>query len=211
MVDLSSSVQVVCARFSFSNPALVPEAVKQLKRKTGRQRQAHKRHRSGSLVIEPVENVCLGQFPAELEEAGYELVDVLYKELADLKDPRGERTYHVVRFLFARGEYAEPSEEFSRVKATIRRELLHSCVSALWQVRVFCNPFYADGEEVPGQQALSIDLRARKPLFQPDGQPTTVWLRDDKGRRIGRAPVPVQPECDLRVTSEGIQLMARPS
>ena len=135
------------------------------------------------------------------------MVDSFYKERIDAKDPRGKRSYHMVRFLFARREFVELSDEFKKVRGVIRAELQSICESAMWRVRAFSNPFYKNGEEIPDQRAVSVNLEARQPLFRPDGQPVTVWQKDADGKRVGDAPLPLKADYCLRIVGDAVQLV----
>jgi len=203
------SVRLVALQFSFSNPKGIPASVRRLDRETPEERNERKNHSSGTMVIEPTENCSLIDFLDELKGAGYEMVDALYKKRIDPKDSRGRRTYHMVRFLFARREFVDLSEEFKAVRDIISRELRSICEVVMWRVRVFLNPFYENGEEVIGHRAISVNLESRKPLFCPDGQPVTVWQKDEKGNRVGHAPLPIKPDCCLRVKDNTVQLMVQ--
>ena len=199
-VTLDFRSHLVALQFSFSNPAAIPSSVKQRSPEAVEDRNERKNRCSGRRFIEPTENVSLVWFLRELEASGYEVVDAFYQERLNPKgDSYGKGTYHMVRFLFARREDVELSEEFGRVKDTLRAELQEICRAAMWRVRAFCNPLYENGEEVPGYSALSINMEARKPLFLPDGQPVTVWQKDEYGERVGDAPLPLRPSFWLMV------------
>lgn len=204
------SVRLISFQFSFSNPRIVPHSLKQLEREgetLEKRNERKEREGSGSMIIEPTENCSLVEFLDNLEEAGYEMVDAFYQSRVDPKDPCGRRMYHMMRFLFARREYVDLSDEFKKVQDTIRAELREICAQAMWRVRVFRNPFFKKGEEIPGQHALSINLEARKPLFCPDGQPVTVWQKDEDGRRVGDKPIPIKPDHCLRIKDNAVQLL----
>jgi len=207
VVALDGTVRLVALQFSFSNPDAIPASVKRLNLETQEERMERKNHSSGVMVIEPTEKCSLAEFLGELEAAGYEMVDGFYKERIDAKDPRGKRTYHMVRFLFARREFVELSDEFKKVRDTIRAELLSICETAMWRVRSFSNPFYQNGEEIPDQRAVSVNLEARQPLFRPDGQPVTVWQKDENGKRVGDAPLPLKGDYCLHIVGDAVQLV----
>lgn len=198
---------MVALQFSFSNPDVIPATVKRLDRETQEERVVRKSRSSGVMVIEPTEKCSLVEFLGELEAAKYEMVDAFYKERIDAKDPRGKRTYHMVRFLFVRREFVDLSDEFKKVRENIRTELSEMCRMAMWRVRAFSNPFYKDGEKIPDQRAVSINLESRQPLFHPDGQPVMVWQKDVDGKRVGDAPLPLKPDHCLRVRSDIVQLV----
>ena len=210
MIALNGTVRLVALQFRFTNLDLIPASVKRLDRETQEGYASRKSHSSGVVVIEPTtKKYSLAEFFGELEAAGYELVDALYQERPhnNIKDPCGNWTYHMVRFLFARREFVELSDEFKRVRDTICAELRSICESALWCAQAFSNPFYKNGEEIPDQRAVSINLEARQPLFRPDGKPVTVWQKDENGKRVGDAPLPLKADYCLRIVSDVIQLV----
>ncbi|MCL5006887.1 MAG: hypothetical protein M1153_01970 [Patescibacteria group bacterium] len=159
------------------------------------------------MIIEPTEGCSLLELLGDLEVAGYELVDAFYQQRIDAKDPRGERTYHMVRFLFASREFAEPSKWFKSIRDKLLNELRTICENALWRTRCFLNPFYENGEEVVDQRFVSVNLEVRQPLFHPDGQPVTIWKRNEEGKRVGDAPVPLTSSHRLRMVGSCVKLM----
>ena len=181
---------MVSLQFSFSNPEAIPVLVRHRSNETTEERVVRKNHASGRLVIEPTEKCSVATVFVGIESAGYELVDAFHQERIDPKDPIGRRRYHTVRFQFARHEVAQVSDEFKVIRGQIRNELQDICGDSHWRVRAFLNPFYRDGEEVPGKNAVSINFEARSPLFHPDGTPVLVWRKDEKDNRLGNAPVP---------------------
>jgi len=78
---------------------------------------------------------------------------------------------------------------------------------ACWRGRSFFNPFCKNGEEIPVQRAVSVNLEARQPLFRPDGQPVTVWQKDENGKRVGNTPLPLKADYCLRIMGDVIQLV----
>lgn len=206
MVTLDGSVRLVGMQFSFSNINIVPESLKKRELESLEERNERKtREGSGEMVITLTENSSLAEFLNDLEVAGYELVDTFYQPRVHPKNPR--IIYHMMRFLFARHEYADPSEEFKGVRNAISAELLKICEQAMWRVRAYLNPFFTDNEQIPGYHALSINLKGRKPLFLPDGQPVVVWQKDKEGNRVGDAPLSLRPDYHLRIDTNAIQLV----
>lgn len=204
---LSRNVRIVMLQFNFTNPDAIPPSVKRLGKESNEEHTERKGRSTGVMVITPTENCSLVEFLGQFEETGYEMVDALYKERIDAKDPRGKRTYHMVRFLFARHEFAELSDEFKEVRDAVRAYFQTICEKAMWRVRAFDNPFYANGEEVSSHRALSINLEARQPLFQPDGTPIKVWQKDPDGRRMGEAPRPLKADHRLLIVGSSVSLV----
>src|SRR3972149_9877630 len=168
MVPLQN-VRMIVVQFSFSNPEVIPSGIKRRNRETAFEHVARKLQATGERVIEPTKNVFLGHLVGDFEGNGFELVDAFYQARPDHDDLKG--TYHTVRFLFARHEFATPSAEFRMVRDAIRAELREMLRTAFWRVRAFLNPFYQNGEEIAGQRSLSINLEVRVSRFLPDGSP----------------------------------------
>ena len=209
MVKFDSSIRITVLQFRFSSFSAIPIAAKRLLRKSAKKQQRRGNKPTGFEVIEPTAGCSLLELPGELEEAGYELVDAFCEERVDGNDPRNERTYYVVRFVFARHEFAANiSEAFKAARDRIRIALSEICGTSMWRTRSFSNPFYENGKEVDGQRAVSINLDMRTPLFQPDGKPVMVWQKDGKGNRVGVVPIPLVPECELSAYDGILRLYA---
>lgn len=197
-----NSVRLIIMKFSFSNPGIVPPSVKRLEKETLKERDERKRRSDGMLAISPIQNVGLAEFLNDLERAGYEIIDASYQPRLD----NNKRTFHVVRFVFCQKEHVKISDEFRTRRDTISADLFKICLQAAWRVRAFINPFYgSDGEKVPGQTTISINLEARKPLLNSAGQPMMVWQKDRKGRRMGDCPIPLKPAYYLRLQENTIK------
>lgn len=188
MFLINDLIRMVGLQFSFSNPDVIPATLKRTTPETQVQHETRKSRGTGVMVIQPVLDVSIAQFPADLEAAGFELVDAFYQAR---RDDNG-RVYHMVRFLFVRKEHVQVSPEFQSRQAEVRSALDSIVLKAMWRVRAFDNPFYHQGEEVLGARMLSVNLEARNPLFQPNGEPVRVRAKDPiTGQKIGE-PQPLR-------------------
>lgn len=196
---------MIMLQFSFSNPKVIPQNVKHCNYESTKERASRKnRNSDGRTVLEPTEMCSLADFLNEMDTARYEIVDSLQRRRLSTN----MKPYHMVRFLFVRQEFVETlSDEFLAMREAIRSDLQLICTNALWRVRAFLNPFYRDNVEMPGQKMVSINLEARQPLFHADGQPITVWDKDENGEHIGIAPLPIKAAHYLKISNNGIQLM----
>lgn len=206
MTTLGSEVRIVKLQFSFSNSDVIPASVKRVARETLDEMIERKGPGAGVMVIQPTERCSILEFIEELEASGYELVDAFYKARIDKKDPRIARTYHMVRFVFARNEFAEPSAEFVTKRGVIRADLEKICDDAMWRVRAFLNPFEKNGKEIEGVKALSVNLEARVPFLLPDGKPVVEWQKDEAGQRVGDEPLPIRARFRLQVWDNVVDL-----
>ena len=207
-MKLTSDVRMVLMQFSFSNPNAVPDVIRRVEPENWTGGVQRRMRSTGVMVMEPTPSCSMLEFPAELEDQGYELVDALVQKRPDQKDRTGKAVYHAVRFTFVRREFAsELSEAFQNVRGIIREELLEMCCDALWRVRAFDNPFFRDDEEVPGQRVLVVNLEARTPLFRANGEFVTVWQKDAAGNRVGDEPLPLEPTHHLRIVDGTVSLV----
>src|SRR3989344_7820783 len=202
---LDSSIRLVMLQFSFTNPDVVPSCIKQLAHETQEEAVARKAMPiPGQPVIQPTEDASLAGLPSALEQVGYELVDAFYKPRINQESGR---TYHMVRFVFAHHDYVNLSDEFKRVRNTIRIALDEVCMQAMWRVRSFVNPFFKNGTRCDDQNVLSLNFEARKPMFLPNGQPVVVWQRNGCGEKVGEAPLPLRAKVAVRVQDQVVQLL----
>lgn len=199
--------RLVVLQFSFSNPNAVPPTVQRRTPETREERTDRKSHANGVMSIAPTMNCSPRKFVRELEAAGYELVDAFCKTRINDRDG-AKRTYYMARFVFAPHEYAKVTDEFKGARDGIRDDLFRLCETALWRIRVFFNPFFKDGEAVPGQRTSSVNFEVRAPLFRPDGKPVTQWAKDARGKPTGSAPLPLKAGHELRIVEGGIRLIA---
>jgi len=203
MVRIDASVRLILLQFSFSRETAVPALLWQRNPERPNER---KRRETGRMVVEPTPNCSLAKFVSDILGCGYELVEAFHQQRIDPKDPAGKRKYHIVRYVFVRQEYLEEIQEgFKRLRPKILEELQETLEETMWRVRVFANPFFSDGEEIPGQSALSVNLEVRTPLIQ-NGKPVTMWQKDADGNRVGSSPVPIKPEHCLRLEENSLQI-----
>ncbi|PIP23790.1 MAG: hypothetical protein COX90_01965 [Candidatus Nealsonbacteria bacterium CG_4_10_14_0_2_um_filter_38_17] len=208
-IQLDHSVERVITQFSFSNAGAVPSDIISRSPETVEElRSRINRPETGSVFL--IANNCsLVGFQDGLRLAGYEPIEGFHQLRINPKNPRMERRYQMVRFVFGRPDPA--MAQFPAVRRVLSAALEDMGRAAMWLVEVFSNPFFKDGQIVNGRSALVINLKGRNPLFspeKPDGQPVVVWQKDEKGERIGEGPVPLAPSCFLRVVDNEICLVA---
>ena len=197
-IELKDSVQKVVLQFNFLKSGFLPPGMKELERDTESKREERKKFSGGSLAILQ-KNCSLTGFPEELEKAGYGLAGAFCQERS------GEiNRYYVVRFTFIRSAseifYPIPEKEHD-----ISRTQLHTiCTTALWEVRMFSNPFYRNGKAVTGQSSVNINLGKRLPLFCRNGEPAVAWETGEDGKDV---QLPIKPSHHLRLDNSIIDLV----
>lgn len=208
MIVLSHNIRMIALQFSFSNKKIVPTSIRHIPKETPKEFILRKQKANGVMIIQPVHQCSLIEFITDLENAKYTMVDALYQQRLNAGCLRA-KYYHMIRFLFTRPEYARPSEELLEKYNNIKTELSKLCAEAMWRVRIFSNPWLTNNTEIPKQHVfLSINLEARQPLYHPNGQPVKMWQKDKNGKRMGDAPLPVQPNYYLRIINNIIKFVA---
>jgi hypothetical protein len=190
------NTRLVLVQISCSNAEAVPSRLKHLPRNSSKKLDQG-RQVNGVQVIAPTMNCDTLPFLDQLVREGYQLVDASYQTPIDKKDPNKKRRYHKLSFTFAPAQFVDISNEFRAVRESIMDDLEEMCDAAMWRVRAYSNPFLENGVPVEGQQALSVNLEARVPLFQADGNPVKRWMRDAEGKKIGTEPVDLTPDFGL--------------
>jgi len=209
LLSIDGVVQLVVLQFSFANIKAIPATISNIGWGWETPEESEERRKrnitgSGVLVIEPTLDCSLLEFLTDLE-AEWQMVEAFGQERINLNHDRRE-TFYMIRFIFAPRSSATPTENFLKILEDCQSGLEEMCRRAIWRVRMFSNPLYRDGVEVVGQRHLSINMEGRKPLFQPDGKPVVARLKDENRQPIGD-PLPIQPEFQLRIVGETIQLV----
>lgn len=197
---LNGTVRLVMLQFSFSNVRALPAGLFEKEQETLDELTARRSGVKGVQFIEPIQDVSLFQFLLDLVKAGYVLVDAFFQMRSSA---RGQQ-YPVVRFIFAAKESARRDGEFARHKQNAENALLQMCQEAMWRVRAFLNPFFKDGLLVDGQHAISINLEARNPLLDGEGNPLMRWEKDENGEKVGDKPFPLEPKLFLHIDDGNI-------
>ncbi len=140
-------------------------------------------------------------FTDALKLHGYTLVHV-GKRVVNTEDGK---TQHVLRYTF--GTIPRKEKHLHLHCQELTREFEAYAAEALWNVQAFRNPYYRAGNVVEGQRVITIDINARKPLFEmKEGklEPVAVWSggRDKMGKGVGKK-VRLTPKAFLGVSKEG--------
>lgn len=191
---LEGTVRLVTLQFSATNPSFVPERLPRKGKETVEQFVVRKSAIKGHQILEPVERVSGLYFSQDLEGEGYQPVDAFARTME-----KDGRPFTVARFVSVAEQYVDSSEEFLKIKPICKDAQVQIVTQALWRIRAFLNPFFENGEVVDGQYAISVNFEARVPLVDKDGKPLLQWRKDERGERIGDAPVPIEPRLFLRI------------
>ncbi len=209
MVKIDSSVCKIIVRFSFSNEKAVPEWISHHKKGVSQEKTGRKSRLNGKLVINPTENCSILSLAKDLGMAGYELVDAFCQKHTNPKYPEDE--YQVVRFTFVRKGDMKLPDDFMNARIPVLGSLREMCADTMWRVRVFLNPYYKNGDEIPDKHAISINLESRQPLRFPEGPPIMVWPKDRNGRSTkgvpGAGKVALAPDYRLCIENNVISLV----
>jgi len=212
LLYLAESVRLVMLQFSFARPNVIPPHVLLRDHETLEEAVARKTNKLPvTQLLEPTPLVAVDPLPTMLEASGYELVGAFCKPRIQYQRADGA-TYYMVRFSFARHEYATPTEEFLANRDVVRQELRGMTNLVLWRTRAYLNWFFDDNGDPPAgghdQTVASINLEVRQPMFEPNGRVVqTRRERDADGNRIGE-PVPLKPRHLLGVFNNTIELVA---
>lgn len=208
MLKLDKTVRSFYLQFSFSNEKAVPAWLPMQEEETPAEAKARRERKThgtgmGVCVIEPAENCSIETLLDEIVSAGFTLVNAYYQPRVDPNNPR--KCWYMARYIFVRNEDVT-RDELGESREMIEVGLKDICLLAFWRVRAWRNPFFKDGEPVEGLSAASVNLEARKPRYQPNGQPVVAWRRDYAGNRVGTAPKPLAAAHYLRVKGNTLQL-----
>lgn len=210
MLELpSGKVLGIMIQASFSDAKAVPPSIRTVKPENHiSHTKWNQKNKTGDgiQIMRGEENTSLRSLLYQTQELGYELVDashqVRIKRSVHSSFYLNKRSgmgvsYHAVRFVFIhRSEATVSSQEFLKKKARILGEMEIMFKVATWAVDVFDNPCSIEGAE--GCRFLSINPKARQPLFYPNGSPIEIWEKDTDGNKTDKK-VRLQPNFSLRL------------
>lgn len=195
-------------QFSFASQKAIPQSMRIMGWETPEESDLRAKRNvgktAGTQVIEPTQGCSITDFVFDLEESQWQMVDATVQERINRNHNRKE-TYFAIRFTFAPAP-APVNEEIADMANACIAGLNELCDQALWRVRVFSNPFYQNGQIVPGLGHACVNMEGRKPLYLLNGDPVVARLKNEDGEPIGD-PVPITPEYYLQIVDETICLV----
>jgi len=175
VLEIGPQIQRVLIQFSCSNIKAIPAGLTVLESETvetAASRQGLNVLNGSEPAIGPKESVDLLALGRDLLEQGFTPLGGFYQER---REKESDRTYHMVRFQWFR------SGEDSPNKYQLLHALLHLIGEATWRVRVHQNE---SANEADGRW-ISINLEARVPLFDLQGDVILEHIRDEQKKPTG--------------------------
>ncbi len=197
---IGQSVRIVGLQFRFTNETLIPSFIRALPPQQGSRGAPP----AGQEFITPTQNVGVADVLRELEGIGYVLVDAFYQSRPA---SGGGKPAYIVRFVFARTEFAEPKPAFVKIRDQARLALGAMLEDSMWATQAYINSLFVDNELIDGEFAVMINMTARNPLVQPDGQPIMVWPKGAPRDHLAQQKVPMAAETQLHFLRDSIELL----
>lgn len=184
LTDVNEKDREISLQFSFSNFSAIPQFLEDLPEENMENAVARNQlNAKGSGV-----DLTGGQFlkkmvdlrglPAGILRTDYELVGVWKQQRIQTKKGWAQnKPYWMIRFRFRHKKYlseyrtrmGEPAwEEMIKKRPMLIGELVTICSVAFWQMRAWRNPWFQDGDILPGVHAISLNFEGRQPLYEWD-------------------------------------------
>lgn len=197
-VILDSSVKLIALQFSLPNPAAMPPSLQYLPQETGAERQRRKDLPPGVLVVPETPNVQIVDFVAQAAGLGYKLVSAIAQDRPDLipglSAPRTRVRYIMIP------HYDVTQERLAANTAVLMAGLMEVCLSAMWSVKVYLNPYRKGDTEYTDLYCLDVVLGTRQPFNDRNGRPLMARPKDTNGKTIRDAtPQPLIPDFLLKL------------
>lgn len=116
--------------------------------------------------------VDISQFPKDIVRSGFELISCWTQQRIDAKVV--SKLYETTRFIFIPSNLVDTEDEeiqsFLNHRGKMLVKMQFFADLALWQSRIFRNPYYdpkkEDSDPVPGLHALSFNFDGRQPIHE---------------------------------------------
>jgi hypothetical protein len=175
----------ISLQFSFNNPASIPQFLEDLPEESAEiaaVRGQLNEKGSGTDLTNGGQfrgkMVDLRNLPVGLLNSEYELVGVWKQKRIQTKTGWAKgKPYWMIRFRFRlKDQLAEYQakigkqawQELVEKRPMLLGELVTTCSLAFWQVRAWRNPWFQDGQILPGVYAISLNFEGRQPLYEWD-------------------------------------------
>lgn len=172
-IPLTSNDRLLIVQFALNNfealPFSLSEKETETKQESKQRRTQSRKNAASTRLAEQQGKIFAVYMPVSLHENDYSMVNAEYQERIDKK--MSAISYHSVRYTFVRKVFEKKSDssfqEFLLWRGIHGAGMQELCELAIWgKIRVYRNPFYENGVEIPGHHAVSINLDARKPLYE---------------------------------------------
>lgn len=172
-IRLNANDRLLMVQFDLTNYEALPFSLPKLEKETleesRKRRSAAKISAIKTRLLDLQKKIFAAYVPISLYTSGYVLVDARLQERVDKKSTI--IYYDAIRYTFVRKEFEKRDDEnlkkFLPFRGIHYAGLQELCELALWKkIRIYRNPFYDNGTEIPGQHAISLNLDGREPLFE---------------------------------------------
>jgi len=179
MPTIDENDREINVQFSFSNKEAIPSFLEDLPEENRAQAVVRNQKPDSGAELTAGDfkgkMVDIKALPKILLDPDYLLVGVWKQQRTQTKGPMKNRPYWMIRFRFRRKdqltEYVsamskEAWQEIEKNRPMWIGELVAICSLAFWQVRLFRNPWYKDGNVLPGVHCISMNFEGRNPLYE---------------------------------------------
>jgi len=182
LADVENSDREISLQFSFASQEPIPQFLNDLTKETEETSAERKARGAAGTGVDLSQGqfkgkmVDLRALPAELLQTNYVLVGVWKQERLNPNAKIWQNTqYWMIRFRFRhrdhladyRAKIGEPAwQEIENNRTVWTGEFVSICSLAFWQIRAYRNPWYQNGNILPGVHCISLNFEGRKPLYE---------------------------------------------
>ncbi len=173
----------ITLQFSFTNMAAIPQFLEDLPEESLENATARREMNSHGTGTDLTNGgqfrgkmIDLRELPAGILQTDYELVGVWKQQRLQTKQGWAQgRPYWMIRFRFRHknhvAEYRsaigeEAWKEMIKKRPMLLGELVTICSLSFWQMRAWRNPWFQDGDLLPGAHFISLNFEGRQPLYE---------------------------------------------
>lgn len=179
--------------------SLIPACIKREDDNKPQPRSGQQPKKPGIEHLKKVQAVGMSGFDSRVKAKGYTLVDASVR-------PIGNQA--LAKFVLAEVSHSVTCPQFQEQKPLVEQALATLLKEGLWDVIVWNNHYFKDGEPVGDERMLVIKLDNRDALVDCHGKKIVRWKTDTSGRRIGNNPAPVEPDVCLKANENGIVVVS---
>jgi hypothetical protein len=185
LADVNEKDREISLQFSFMNLAAIPQFLEDLPEESTEDATDRRQLNNKATGVDLTNGgqfrgkmIDLRRLPADILRTDYELVGVWKQKRLQTKKGWGEnRPYWMIRFRFCNQDHlteyrAKMGEQAWQAMVEKRPmllgELVTICSLSFWQMRAYRNPWFQNGNLLPGVHFISLNFEGRQPLYEWD-------------------------------------------
>lgn len=164
IAELEADLSMITLQFVSYNAGFVPTCVPPKPKTEGSVRAVAQKPGKQILSTDKNDKTNIKTIPLSLERKDWMLRNAFFEERFNSQE---QKKFWVVRFVIVRREGGEVNPNIKGIEPQLWNVLCDFCQKS-WHIRIFDNPFFLNGVEIPNKRTLMIECNGRQDPSESD-------------------------------------------